>query len=81
VLVDALSNRDARKGLHVELGPAGGEVFDKDSVAVITEGVIELLALRGGDQFARNLHHDLGVAFVCGTAISHATRKRQKSGA
>ena len=64
LLVDALADLDAGVFLDVELRPAGREILDEDAVAVIAEGVEELLALRLGDEFAWNLDDDLAVTPV-----------------
>ena len=64
LLVDALADLDAGMLLDVELRPARREVLDEDAVAMIAEGVEEFLALRLGDQLARNLDDDFAIALV-----------------
>ena len=45
-------------------GQHGREVLDENAVAMVAEGVEELLALRLGDEFAGNLDDDLAAALV-----------------
>src|SRR5579885_435512 len=64
LLIDAFADFHAGMLLDVELRPARRKVLDENAVAVIAEGVEELLPLRFGDELAGNFHDDLAASFI-----------------